>query len=71
MLSRILSFLLIGAFVCVESARYGFTDKGNANAMVDQLLGVVKTKYGTTLDPFHVPEIDLKFDKKIALTWWH
>ncbi|CAG2171698.1 unnamed protein product, partial [Oppiella nova] len=28
-------------------------------------------KYGTTLDPFHVPEIDLKFDKKIALTWWH
>ncbi|CAG2104697.1 unnamed protein product [Medioppia subpectinata] len=71
MFAYILSFLLIGTFVSVESARFGFTDPGNANKLIDQLLGVVKTKYGANLDPFHVPDQHLHFDKKVALTWWH
>ncbi|XP_054157977.1 mite allergen Lep d 7-like [Oppia nitens] len=63
--------LMVTTLLMVDCHEYEFNTPGNANQMVDQLLTVVKAKYNTTLDPFHVPNMNFNFTKKIALSTWH
>jgi hypothetical protein len=72
MQTKLLSFLCISCFVLVQSTPIGyftqeFFDTGNADAFVDQVLTAAKAQYGATLDPFHVPDSDLKFSKKLGI----
>jgi hypothetical protein len=67
MQAKLLSFLFISCFALVQSSPLGFFEVGNANAFVDQILTAVKTQYGTTLDPFHIPDQTLNFSQKLGI----
>ncbi|XP_054154717.1 uncharacterized protein LOC128953265 isoform X1 [Oppia nitens] len=45
--------------------------KDDANKFVDQLIQIVKTKYGDKLDPMHLNDTVAEFHKKIAGITWH
>jgi len=66
-----LSFLLISAIIAVECTPIGYYEESNANEFVDQVLAAVKTEFGASLDPFHLPDTVAKFSKKIALITFH
>jgi len=40
---------------------------GNANAFIDSVLTAVKTEYGTSLEPYHLPDETLAFNQKIGI----
>jgi len=69
---KLLSFLFVSGIILVQSTPIAyftqdFFDSGNANAFIDQVLTAVKTQYGKTLDPFHVPDKTLSFAKKVGI----
>ncbi|CAG2163985.1 unnamed protein product [Oppiella nova] len=65
MLSKILILALVAVAQCLP-----LNDEG-ADKLVDQLLDVVKTKYGAQLDPLHLNDSVAAFSKKILGITFH
>jgi len=42
-------------------------DTGNANEFIDSVLTAVKAQYGAQLDPFHLPDEDIKINQKVGI----
>ncbi|CAG2115077.1 unnamed protein product [Medioppia subpectinata] len=60
-------------FLAFVAAAYSLpmSNEGNADKLVDQLLEVVKAKYGAQLDPMHLNDSVAAFSKKIGLITFH
>ncbi|CAG2116931.1 unnamed protein product, partial [Medioppia subpectinata] len=60
-------------FLAFVAAAYSLpmSNEGNADKLVDQLLDVVKAKYGAQLDPMHLNDSIAAFSKKIGFITFH
>jgi len=58
---KLLSLLFFCTILGVES------QAGNANAFIDSVLTAVKTEYGASLEPYHLPNEELNFSQKIGI----
>jgi len=58
--------MLLSVLLCIVSVNAA-DDAGNANQFIDSVLTAVKTQYGASLDPFHLPDEDIKINQKVGI----